>query len=197
MTTEDTISPPELEVLDHLRRAILSSVNERNALRQQVAAMKLDLVVKAKAVPPALEEVQAEVKRLLGELKKSNEARVAVLKGYGEMTQLADDALRSLQNDDQSGAMACLREALSDALNDIECGLAAADKPDASTDWLGVPLKTCPCCGGEARRYKDGDGPSWGYAVKCVACNLKTLVDLKDRFKGIRLWQERVTHDSE
>ena len=176
----------EREKNERLTEMLRVSDQSGVALRQRVHTLEAEnfrLQTKAEAAVIDCDDAHSELQRTQIKL-------ATVVKLYSAMTQLADDVMRSLQNDDKSGAMACLRTALSDVLNEIECALAGADK-DEGIDLVGAALKSCPCCGGTAQKYKDGNGPAWGYGVECAACGLKTLVDLTDRLKGIRQWQQR------
>ena len=127
----------KLEIATARRRANVVQLAEGTATADLLEERR-----KAARVTEALKASERDLESARSILRQSEQSRMltvaqlsemevtykAVIKQYGRLTQLADDAMRSLQNDDKQGAMGCLREALSDVLNDIESALAAGDK---------------------------------------------------------------------
>ena len=60
-----------------------------------------------------------------------------------------------------------------------------------------IKLKTCPCCGGEARLNSRND-PGLGifhYFVTCSKCGLETPRNFNDPAKAMNVWNRRIFSD--
>lgn len=163
-----------LRLDEHLSASLRHSEQSRTASAGQVAELEQALARN--------NEIMVCWRRILGvptneEATKKLEALMRADRLFEYMANAAEvlnmrlnDAMRSLENDDKHGAMACLRDAVTEKAENI------------------LPCAHCGCPG---LLYKDGDGGCWGWAVKCPECGAHTTVDLRDKSKGVRAWNQR------
>lgn len=159
------------------------------------------------------------LQKRVAELEIENERLVKARERSDEDAATDIKTLRTINNDlanektklmvDMSALDGCWEKRLERANAKLTKLIGAVNHPDSTVNSLMklakecepeayvnpsdlIVLRDCPLCGSKAEKYKDGDGPCWGFAARCTGCGVKTEVNLKDIYKGLMEWNARV-----